>query len=80
MHSLAQALTLTLTHNHLANKPQRTAGTLFGLMYAAQNILTSARAEARARRITYEYSIRWRNRNVDRRELSFYRLQMEEVG
>ena len=32
VHSLAQALTLTLTHNHLANKPQRTAGTLFGLI------------------------------------------------
>ena len=35
MHSLAQALTLTLTLtlNHLANKPQRMASTLFGLMY-----------------------------------------------
>ena len=35
MHSLAPALTLTLTLtlNHLANKPQQTINTLFGLKY-----------------------------------------------
>ena len=29
VHSLAEALTLTITLNHLANKPQRMASTLF---------------------------------------------------
>ena len=33
VHPLAQTLTLTLTLNHLANKPQQTASTLFSLMY-----------------------------------------------
>ena len=47
MQSLAPALTLTLTltFNHLANKPQQTTNTLFGLMYAVK-------------RIDYEYSTR----------------------
>ena len=42
MHSLVQALTLTLTLtlNHLANKPQRTASTLFGLMYLSRGSTT----------------------------------------
>ena len=31
------ALTLTLTLNHLANKPQQTTRTLFGLMYQVRD-------------------------------------------
>ena len=34
---LAPALTLTLTLNHLANKPQQTTRTLFGLMYQVRD-------------------------------------------
>ena len=33
VHSLAPALNLTLTLNHLATTPQQTTSTLFGLMY-----------------------------------------------
>ena len=61
VHSLAQALTLTL--NNLANKPQRTTNTLF-LIFGSTTDNT--------RWITYEYSIRRRNRNMDHGELSFY--------
>ena len=53
VHSLVQALTLTL--NQLANKTQRRASTLFGLMYLILGSTTNSLTSARARRITYEY-------------------------
>ena len=53
VHSLAQALTLTLTRNHLANKPQRKASTLFGLNPRQHyGLLTSARARDESLKMT----------------------------
>ena len=62
VHSLAQALTLTLTItlNHLANKPQWMASTLFALMYIFNPRQHNRYFNKCARMDTYEYSIRWR--------------------